>query len=196
MKKGCILFLMLVLVAALAACTGIPPAGEENGTAHSELLIAYDSQEGIIQETAALLQETLGGDLYAIEEGASGDFTPYEFVLLGFSAESSNLPQTIQSFLLSNSFGAKTIYPFVFGEGNEASAIFSVLARRQRFAVHRGYKRGGNHRMGAGPGTFGPPVSARIPRQHGFHCVGNARSAAGAVSVGQGQYASRNGIYR
>jgi len=135
MKKGCILFLMLVLVAALAACTGIPPAGEENGTAHSELLIAYDSQEGIIQETAALLQETLGGDLYAIEEGASGDFTPYEFVLLGFSAESSNLPQTIQSFLLSNSFGAKTIYPFVFGEGNEASAIFSVLSQLQPGAL-------------------------------------------------------------
>ena len=135
MKKGCILFLMLVLVAVLAACTGIPPAGEENGTAHSELLIAYDSQEGIIQETAALLQETLGGDLYAIKEGASGDFTPYEFVLLGFSAESNNLPQTIQSFLLSNSFGAKTIYPIVFGEGNEASAIFSVLSQLQPGAL-------------------------------------------------------------
>ena len=149
MKKAFAMLFTLSMAISLAACssTQIPtspsdtslPHEEENSMSlsHSNIVIAYDAGTGenTVEQTAHLLQETLGGDLYEIGLNASNNFSSYEFVLLGFEAEESTLPQTIQDFLQVNDFGAKTIYPFITGEENDAAHIFSAISEFQPGAL-------------------------------------------------------------
>ncbi len=114
-----------LLVPSEAEGTG--SSGEGSG---SNILIAYlPDGDGGVERAASLLQETLGGDQLKIGDDTSGDFSSYEFVLLGFETENSALPEEVQSFLSANDLGARTIYPFVTGEGNGADSVFSAISQ-------------------------------------------------------------------
>ena len=88
-----------------------------------------------MSDAAHLLQTDLGGELLAIQPGTTGDFSSYEFVLLGFAAEHSALPQVVEEFLSANDLGARTIYPFVFGNGNESDKVFDAISQLQPGAL-------------------------------------------------------------
>ena len=117
--------------------------GNETSTkgSGSNILIAYCTAEdenvsGIVKETAVLLQKTVGGDLFEIKEKeASENFSPYEFVLLGFAGERNTLPEPVRSFLEKYDFGAKTIFPFVTGSGNNSSVLLSAISKLQPGAL-------------------------------------------------------------
>ena len=138
MKRMLVILLIFVLALWLAACGspqepssqqagGLSPDGTESAEEQSErgILIAYDSEEtGVVARAAALLEETLGGTRMELSHIDSLDTGSYEFVLLGFYAQNSVLPENVQTFLEAYDFGARTIYPFVFGEDNDAGAVF------------------------------------------------------------------------
>ena len=117
--------------------------GNETSTkgSGSNILIAYCTAEdenvsGIVKETAVLLQKTVGGDLFEIKEKeASENFSPYEFVLLGFAGERNTLPEPVRSFLEKYDFGAKTIFPFVTGSGNNSSVLLSEISKMEPVAL-------------------------------------------------------------
>lgn len=149
MRKLLAVILALALTLGLTACgPAEEPASPASDAAQSgaesvpqqnpsNILIAYaPTAEGdVVDRAAGLLQDTLGGDLFRIEEGAEGDFTPYEFVLLGFAAENNTLPEAVQDFLTACDFGAKTIIPFVSGDGNTADSLFSAISALQPGAL-------------------------------------------------------------
>lgn len=130
------MFFMVMLT--LAACGSTDrPSGQ---VADSNILIAYapGQSSDAVEETAALLEEAADGDRFLIEEGAEGDFSSYEFVLLGFEAENSVLPDIVRDFLEAYDFGAKTILPFAAGTGNDSDAILDAVSRLQPGALLRG----------------------------------------------------------
>ena len=127
-----------MVMLTLAACGSTDrPSGQ---AADSNILIAYaPGQSGdAVEETAALLEEAADGDRFLIEEGAEGDFSSYEFVLLGFESENSVLPDIVRDFLEAYDFGAKTILPFAAGTGNDSDAILDAVSRLQPGALLRG----------------------------------------------------------
>ena len=139
-----ILSLLLALTAGvgLAACgqTQSPAEGQETAAPeaqNSALLIAYapETEGDPVAQAATLLAETLGGDV--VEMGQEGDLTPsdYEFVLLGFAAADNALPAAVETFLDTYDFGARTLYPFVLGTGNDEDAILTALSQHQPGAL-------------------------------------------------------------
>ncbi len=123
-----------------ASQTGGAAAGEESSqtpAAPSSVLIAYLPQTdgSQVEEAAALLGETLHADVAAIDAGGDLHLSSREFVLLGFAAQDSALPDAVRDFLSANDFGARTIYPFVAGEGNDADAIFAAISQLQPGAL-------------------------------------------------------------
>lgn len=128
--------LVLLLTLSLAACsTG---EGEKAvGQIESTILVAYDSGQAddAVARAAAVLEEKLGGSLVPLSEAAGLDMARYEFVLLGFAAEGNVLPESVEMFLESHDFGARTIFPFVLGDDNEAGAVFSAISQLQPGAL-------------------------------------------------------------
>lgn len=149
MKKILAILFVLASIISLAACSSeqmlssqissLSPSKEENtmDLSSSNIVIIYDAEEtgNIVEQIALLLQETLGGDLYEIETNTINDFSAYEFILLGFTASNNNLPQQVRAFLQSNDLGARTIYPFFSGEGNDSATIFSTISELQPGAL-------------------------------------------------------------
>ena len=143
MKRVCCLLFVCALLFGLAACSSEEPSAtpEEPSVSQerSNILIAYaDGQIGnLVEHTAALLKETVGGDLLDITEEIPADFhaDAYEFVFLGFSSDSSVLPEPVTNFLEDYDFGARTIYPFVLGNDNDPDAIFSAISQQQPGAL-------------------------------------------------------------
>ena len=145
MKRILIIALTLILTVGLAGCNGSAMPSQERTEGRTEapettqnresrsLLIAYAGDA--LQETAALLQETLGGDLMEIDGEPVGDLSSYEFILLGFTTEDSALPEPVRTFLTDNDFGARTIYPFIAGERNDAGEVFSAISQLQPGAL-------------------------------------------------------------
>ncbi len=147
-KKILAILLAFAMGCGLAACGEVrEPAPQPAGTASGEtaggaqqgqanVRIAYaPSQDASVAQAATLLEETVGGDLFRIEEGARGDFSLCEFILLGFEAENNSLPEVVRRFLEENDFGAKTIFPFVAGKGNDAGSIFAAISQLQPGAL-------------------------------------------------------------
>lgn len=139
-----ILSLLLALTAGmgLAACgqTQSPAEGQETAAPeaqNSALLIAYapETEGDPVAQAATLLAETLGGDV--VEMGQEGDLTPsdYEFVLLGFAAADNALPTAVETFLDTYDFGARTLYPFVLGTGNDEASLLAALSQHQPGAL-------------------------------------------------------------
>ena len=110
---------------------------EDSAMQQSNILIAYASaQDGdAVAQTAAVLKNVLGGSLVDITQNAVLEASDYEFVLLGFASVGGALPEKVQTFLKNNDFGARTIYPFVLGEGNDSNVIFSAISQLQPGAL-------------------------------------------------------------
>ena len=59
----------------------------------------------------------------------------YEFVLMGFDARNQQLSPQVQDFLNRQNFGARTIYPFVLGDGIDPSAVSSAISELEPGAL-------------------------------------------------------------
>ena len=88
MRRMTAVLLSLILVCTLASCSSAGDTSQRASTAGGEgsstppqanLVIVYDSQgaDDPVEQAALLLQETLGGDLYAIGSEESQDFSAY-----------------------------------------------------------------------------------------------------------------------
>lgn len=163
MKKWTALFLLAVMAFCLAACqqedrghfaltdgnsasetgneeSSAPPSGSPQ--ANSNILVAYDPAQQVVAQTAEILADTLSGDSLEVENDDSLQADAYEYVLLGFAPDGDALPQTIEAFLQRHDFGARTIYPFVLGDGNEdavsQAALYSAISQLQPGALMGG----------------------------------------------------------
>ena len=174
MKKISAVLFSFLLVLGLAACGEVresasPAAGSaENGmeTANAETVSpeaagtetsSTETEESGMQQSAGLLTQEPGGDLFPLEEEtdlpsemeAGADRTgetgtqaetntpdgPYEFIFLGFEAQNNALPEAVQNFLEVNDFGARTIIPFVSGTGNDSAGILEAVSLLQPGAL-------------------------------------------------------------
>lgn len=154
MRQKVAVLLALMLTLGLAACgngqEGFLPSSAVSSSREAtdlqnadspNILIAYyaqaDQENGdIVEQTAALLQENVGGSLLSIGQETSREVHMlYEWVFLGFSGENSVLPEPIRQFLTEYDFGASTIFPFVVGRENHSSAILSAVSELQPGAL-------------------------------------------------------------
>lgn len=163
MRKWTALFLLAVMALCLAACqqgdrghsaltdgNSASETGDEESSApasdslqvNSNILIAYDPAQQPVVQTAEILADTISGDLLEVEHDDSLQADAYEYVLLGFAPDGDALPQTIEAFLQRHDFGARTIYPFVQGDGNEdvvsQAALYSAISQLQPGALMGG----------------------------------------------------------
>ena len=152
MKRILPVFLTAALSLGLTACSGerdrlslkeTEAAFNESDNTNSveqnesNILIAYvpAKDSTAVEETAVILRDALGGSLEEISQDTAVDTIAYEFILLGFEAQNSTLPQALQAFLENSDFGARTIYPFVLGENNDPAAVFSAISQLQPGAL-------------------------------------------------------------
>lgn len=141
------LLLLAVLAGSLTACAsgespgptvGTGPtvgpeptvgAGEAAEPAGSGILVAYLPEEsGAVAQAAETIAGSVGGTLADLSAGGGWNLNAYEFVLLGFAAQNSALPEGVQTFLRESDLGARTIYPFVLGQGNAEDAVFAAIS--------------------------------------------------------------------
>ena len=126
------LLLHAVLAGSLTACASGENSEPTLGTgeaapAGSGILVAYLPEEsGAVAQAAEAIAGTVGGTLADLSAGGGWNLNAYAFVLLGFAAQNSALPAGVQTFLRESDLGARTIYPFVLGQGNAEDAVFAV----------------------------------------------------------------------
>ena len=115
----------------------ISQAAETEEANTSNILIAYDAPgaDTPAAETAALLKEETNGRLLRIGEADEENISSFEYVFLGFEAEKNALPEEVEAFLEENDFGARTIFPFVAGEDNDAEEILQAISQLQPGAL-------------------------------------------------------------
>lgn len=129
------LLLLAVLAGSLTACASgensepTLGAGEEAEPAESGILVAYLPEEsGAVAQAAEAIAGSVGGTLADLSAGGGWNLNAYAFVLLGFAAQNSALPTGVQTFLRESDLGARTIYPFVLGQGNAEDAVFAAIS--------------------------------------------------------------------
>lgn len=141
------LLLLAVLAGSLTACAsgenseptvgtgptaGTEPtvgAGEAAEPAGRGILVAYLPEEiGAVAQAAEAIAGSVGGTLADLSAGGGWNLNAYAFVLLGFAAQNSALPAGVQTFLRESDLGARTIYPFVLGQGNAEDAVFAAIS--------------------------------------------------------------------
>lgn len=104
-------------------------AGEAAEPAGSGILVAYLPEEsGAVAQAAEAIAGAVGGTLADLSAGGGWNLNAYAFVLLGFAAQNSALPAGVQTFLRESDLGARTIYPFVLGQGNAEGAVFAAIS--------------------------------------------------------------------
>ena len=152
MKRTLILILVAALLFSLAACGNdestsagqtvnnyLPQSEDVNDNqtqqTRTNILIAYDSQQEAVVRAASLLADTLSADLIEITDDSNLQADAYEFVLMGFDARDQQLSPQIQDFLNRHDFGARTIYPFVLGDGIDPSAVSSAISELEPGAL-------------------------------------------------------------
>ncbi len=115
----------------------ISQAAETEEANTYNILIAYDapSADTPAAEAAALLKEETNGRLLRIGEADEENISSFEYVFLGFEAEKNALPEEVEAFLEENDFGARTIFPFVAGEDNDAEEILQAISQLQPGAL-------------------------------------------------------------
>lgn len=115
----------------------ISQAAETEEANTSNILIAYDAPgaDTPAAEAAALLKEETNGRLLRIGEADEENISSFEYVFLGFEAEKNALPEEVEAFLEENDFGARTIFPFVAGEDNDAEEILQAISQLQPGAL-------------------------------------------------------------
>lgn len=147
MKRTAVMIVIFSMIFCMAACSG-PQRSPRQSAAPSQgniftspqqsnILVAYvSSQENSpISRAASLLGETLNAQVLPISENPQKDYGMYEFILLGFEAENNILPEEIAEFLTQKDFGAKTIFPFAAGSGNNADGILNSVSQLQPGAL-------------------------------------------------------------
>ena len=142
MKRFFAFIITAALIAGLTACAGAGESSFQTSASsgalqeeQSNILIAYaDSEGGAVSRAAEVLREAVGGDLLCIGK-ENKNFASYEFILLGFDAENNALTQDVREFLERNDFGAKTIFPFASGSGNDSAALLSAISQLQPGAL-------------------------------------------------------------
>lgn len=103
--------------------------GGEAAPAGSGILVAYLPEEsGAVAQAAEAIAGAVGGTLADLSAGGGWNLNAYAFVLLGFAAQNSALPAGVQTFLRESDLGARTIYPFVLGQGNAEDAVFAAIS--------------------------------------------------------------------
>ncbi len=152
-------------------------------------------------QAATLLAETLGADV--VEMGQEGDLTPsdYEFVLLGFAAADNAAPAAVETFLDTYDFGARTLYPFVLGTGNDEASLLSALSQHQPGALLGSRPSSSPRRRRRRPSPSGPSpcpcamgsCPGRGHGKHRGHRPGDAPRPAGPLPLGGGQCPRRHG---
>ena len=152
MKRTLILILVAALLFSLAACgndestsagqtvnNDLPQSEDVNDNqtqqTRTNILIAYDSEQEAVVRAASLLADTLSADLIEITDDSNLQADAYEFVLMGFDARDQQLSPQIQDFLNRHDFGARTIYPFVLGDGIDPSAVSSAISELEPGAL-------------------------------------------------------------
>lgn len=147
MKRTAVMIVIFSMIFCMAACSS-PQSPAQQSAAPSQgniftspqqgnIFVAYvSSQENSpISRAASLLGETLNAQVLPISENPQKDYGMYEFILLGFEAENNILPEAITEFLTQNDFGAKTIFPFAAGSGNNADGILNSVSQLQPGAL-------------------------------------------------------------
>lgn len=152
MKRMFILIFVAVLLFSLAACGNnegtfsdqtinnnlSQSEGVDNSQVqqiHTNILIAYDPEPETVTRAAKLLADTLNADLIEITNDSNLQVDTYEFVLLGFDGHNQQLSPQVQNFLNRHDFGARTIYPFVLGDGIDLSAVSSAISELEPGAL-------------------------------------------------------------
>lgn len=102
---------------------------------HTNILIAYDPEPETVTRAAKLLADTLNADLIEITNDSNLQVDVYEFVLLGFDGHNQQLSPQVQNFLNRHNFGARTIYPFVLGDGIDLSAVSTAISELEPGAL-------------------------------------------------------------
>lgn len=148
MKQIITIFLAVLLMASMTACSNVNGNREieanqnqkSESTEHRQqdtsILIAY-TPEDEVAFAAEQIQAASGGVLYEIGEGEPENFETYETVLLGFAADTSELPDRVQEFLNTYDFGAKSIIPFVINGENVMDELTDDISQIQPGALIR-----------------------------------------------------------
>ena len=130
------------------------PWGEATDTDTSASVVVENGDAvGTNEYVARMIQETVGGDLYAIlaEEPYPADFDavvdanhredsraisdgmesiePYDTVFIGYPVWATTLPQAVRTFLTEYDFTGKTVIPFCTHDGYGAGNSFSTVAQ-------------------------------------------------------------------
>lgn len=149
MKRACAILIVLIITGSLIACNSTQKLPSQTNSTydgdkesnleqiHSNIVIVYTAgiKENTVEQTAQLLQDILNCDMFEIGFDMPEDFSTYEFILLGFEMEEDGLPQGIQTFLQEHNLGARTICPFVAGEGNNSATILQSISQLQPGAL-------------------------------------------------------------
>ncbi|HEX8328216.1 MAG TPA: flavodoxin [Hymenobacter sp.] len=166
----------------LAACSFSPSEDNKNAVKpaldSSKILIVYLSRTNNTRAVAGMIQQTVGGDLVALElqspypanyqaivqqvvdENEKGYLPPlrtrianmeqYEVVFVGFPTWGMQLPPPIKSFLKQYDLSGKTLVPFNTNAGYGVGSSFeTVKAMVPKSTVLKGFStRGGIERDG------------------------------------------------
>ncbi len=150
----------------LIAYFSLPEDVETTGVdavAGASVVVKDGEKLGNTEYVARLIQQTIGGDLFAIEtvdaypldhdplvdhaaEEQDENFRPelaahvenferYEYVFLGFPNWWGDMPMPVYSFLEEYDFGAKTIIPFITHGGSGASRTLDTISQIQPGAL-------------------------------------------------------------
>lgn len=205
------LLLLAVLAGSLTACASGENSEPTVGTGEAEpagsgILVAYLPEEsGAVAQAAEAIAGAVGGTLADLSAGGGWNLNAYAFVLLGFAAQNSALPAGVQTFLRESDLGARTIYPFVLGQGNAEDAVFAAISDLEPGALLGSsallLTEGADAESAAAwaeglslAGGRGRAAGRR--EQHRAHRRGDARAAPDALPLGGGKRARRHRLHR
>lgn len=141
------MILAALMTVSLAACSSPDERREtasqgqereetENTGTDSSVLIAY-TREDPVSFAAEQIENVTGGVMWEIGDGEPENFETYETVLLGFVADSDQLPDSVQDFLTAYDFGAKSIIPFVINGEDSMEELTGAISQIQPGALIR-----------------------------------------------------------
>lgn len=145
MKRIFSMILAALVTVSLAACSSADERTEtvsqgqereETAGTDSSVLIAY-TREDPVSFAAEQIGNVTGGLMWEIGDGEPENFETYETVLLGFTADSDQLPDSVQDFLNAYDFGAKAIIPFVINGEDRMEELTSAISQIQPGALTR-----------------------------------------------------------
>jgi len=145
---------LLPLAAGLSASAG--PAGAQNLTPNTKVLVAYFSRTGNTRVIAGQIRRALDADLFEIQPARSypedyeatvsqatrereagyepplrtavPNMSPYDLVFLGFPIWGMTTPPVIRSFLSGHDLSGKTLVPFITHGGYGLGQSLAVVA--------------------------------------------------------------------